>query len=284
MTTTLHRNSPYECVLPSAAAAAAIVVVSGCGGGITFASITCFRRRHANICCVLSSQSTEPLQQTMSWAEPTSASAPLFLSDDSEAEVPEDVGVASGRRREEVGAGEGREVEEPGDPTPASGVSERRALLIVLILCYVNLLNYMDRFTVAGKGGALPRPRPPPDRLLAIKLSFSSFSPPGVLPDIEHYFGINDEKSGLLQTGGRSLRCVHHSFSSLYLFITPFLLFITHCHFASSLYLFITPSLLFITHYCDFSMSSPLHSSSSYPHLFIPPSPLSIFHIIDIVL
>lgn len=24
---------------------------------------------------------------------------------------------------------------------------------------------------------------------------------PGVLPDIEHYFGINDEKSGLLQTG-----------------------------------------------------------------------------------
>lgn len=32
----------------------------------------------------------------------------------------------------------------------ASGVSGRRALLTVLILCYVNLLNYMDRFTVAG--------------------------------------------------------------------------------------------------------------------------------------
>ncbi|XP_029996668.1 protein spinster homolog 1-like [Sphaeramia orbicularis] len=86
----------------------------------------------------------------MSVAEPTSDSAPFF-SDDSEAE----------------GSDERREVAEE----PASGVSRVRALLTVLILCYINLLNYMDRFTVAG-----------------------------VLPDIEHYFGINDEKSGLLQT------------------------------------------------------------------------------------
>lgn len=97
----------------------------------------------------------------MSRGEPTSDSAPLFLSDDSEVEGPEDVGVASGRQREEVGAGEGREGEVPADPVPASGVSDRRALLTVLILCYVNLLNYMDRFTVAGKGGASPQPRPP---------------------------------------------------------------------------------------------------------------------------
>lgn len=97
----------------------------------------------------------------MSRSEPTSDSAPLFLSDDSEVEGPEDVGVASGRRREEVGAGEGREGNVPADPVPASGVSDRRALLTVLILCYVNLLNYMDRFTVAGKGGASPQPRPP---------------------------------------------------------------------------------------------------------------------------
>lgn len=96
----------------------------------------------------------------MSRAEPTSDSAPLFLSDDSEVEGPEDVGVASGRRREEVGAGEGREGEEPGDPAPASGVSDRRALLTVLILCYVNLLNYMDRFTVAGEGGTSSWPHP----------------------------------------------------------------------------------------------------------------------------
>lgn len=100
----------------------------------------------------------------MSLAEPTSDSAPLFLSDDSEVDGLEDVGLASGHRRDEVGAGEGIVGEEPGDPTPASGVSDRRALLIVLILCYVNLLNYMDRFTVAGKGGALPETHLPPNK------------------------------------------------------------------------------------------------------------------------
>ncbi|KYO25455.1 spinster-like protein 1 [Alligator mississippiensis] len=42
---------------------------------------------------------------------------------------------------------------------------------MVAVLCYVNLLNYMDRFTVAG-----------------------------VLPEIEAYFGIGDGSSGLLQT------------------------------------------------------------------------------------
>ncbi|XP_075905547.1 protein spinster homolog 1 isoform X2 [Nelusetta ayraudi] len=106
----------------------------------------------------------------MSRAEPTSDSTPLFLSDDSEVEGPEDGGGASGRRRE--GEGDGEEGEErEGSGVPASGVSDRRALLTVLVLCFVNLLNYMDRFTVAG-----------------------------VLPDIESYFVINDEKSGLLQT------------------------------------------------------------------------------------
>ncbi|XP_038564437.1 protein spinster homolog 1 [Micropterus salmoides] len=88
----------------------------------------------------------------MSLGETTSDSAPFF-SDDSEAE-------------EQGGpAGQGPQEE------PPSGVSEVRARLTVFILCYINLLNYMDRFTVAG-----------------------------VLPDIEHYFGIDDGKSGLLQT------------------------------------------------------------------------------------
>ncbi|KAM9843815.1 protein spinster homolog 1 [Aulostomus maculatus] len=91
----------------------------------------------------------------MSLAEPTSESAP-FLSDDSEAEVPEEQGGAAGQ---------------PQPDEPASGVSQVRAALTVFVLCYVNLLNYMDRFTVAG-----------------------------VLPDIEHFFQINDESSGLLQT------------------------------------------------------------------------------------
>ncbi|XP_029364065.1 protein spinster homolog 1 [Echeneis naucrates] len=93
----------------------------------------------------------------MSHSEPTSDSAP-FLSDDSEVEGPEEQGGA---------AAEGRQ---PQEESP-SGVSSVRALLTVLILCYINLLNYMDRFTVAG-----------------------------VLPDIEHYFQIDDGTSGLLQT------------------------------------------------------------------------------------
>uniref|UniRef100_A0A3P9LGW4 Protein spinster homolog 1 n=1 Tax=Oryzias latipes TaxID=8090 RepID=A0A3P9LGW4_ORYLA len=89
----------------------------------------------------------------MSLAEHTSDSAPLFSSD-SEADG----------------------LEEHSRPTneqeaPASGVSALRALLTVLVLCYINLLNYMDRFTVAG-----------------------------VLPEIENFFGIDDGKSGLLQT------------------------------------------------------------------------------------
>lgn len=91
----------------------------------------------------------------MSLAEPTSDSAPFF-SDESEAEGSEEQGGAAAQRTQE---------ESP------SGVSPVRARLTVFSLCFINLLNYMDRFTVAG-----------------------------VLPDIEHYFGINDEKSGLLQT------------------------------------------------------------------------------------
>lgn len=91
----------------------------------------------------------------MSLSEQASDVVPFF-SDESEAEGPEEQGGGAPRPQEEE---------------EASGVSKVRALLTVLVLCYINLLNYMDRFTVAG-----------------------------VLPDIEHFFGINDEKSGLLQT------------------------------------------------------------------------------------
>ncbi|KAM6957180.1 protein spinster homolog 1 [Aplochiton taeniatus] len=91
----------------------------------------------------------------MSMADPPLDTAPFF-SDDSEVEAAEDEGTVPGQQDEEE---------------PASGVSNVRALLTVIVLCYINLLNYMDRFTVAG-----------------------------VLPDIEQYFGISDGKSGLLQT------------------------------------------------------------------------------------
>lgn len=90
----------------------------------------------------------------MSRSNTTSETAPFF-SDESEAEGQDEHGGPGGQQQEES----------------ASGVSKVRAVLTVLILCYINLLNYMDRFTVAG-----------------------------VLPDIEHYFGIDDGTSGLLQT------------------------------------------------------------------------------------
>ncbi|XP_008328645.1 protein spinster homolog 1 isoform X1 [Cynoglossus semilaevis] len=92
----------------------------------------------------------------MSRAETMSDTVPFF-SDDSETEPQEDGGSST--------VAQGPQEEQP------SGVSKVRALLTVFILCYINLLNYMDRFTVAG-----------------------------VLPDIENYFQIDDGKSGLLQT------------------------------------------------------------------------------------
>ncbi|KAG7459895.1 hypothetical protein MATL_G00215470 [Megalops atlanticus] len=89
----------------------------------------------------------------MSLTDPASDSAPFF-SDDNE-------GEESGEPKTEL----------ENEEEPASGVTDRRAILTVGVLCYINLLNYMDRFTVAG-----------------------------VLPDIEQFFGIDDSMSGLLQT------------------------------------------------------------------------------------
>lgn len=71
----------------------------------------------------------------MSLADPTSDTTPFF-SDDSEAEGSEEPGAGPSQRRE---------VEEP-----ASGVSSMRSVFTVIVLCFINLLNYMDRFTVAG--------------------------------------------------------------------------------------------------------------------------------------
>ncbi|GAB1292674.1 Protein spinster homolog 1 [Apodemus speciosus] len=52
-----------------------------------------------------------------------------------------------------------------------TGLSRGHSTLIVVVLCYINLLNYMDRFTVAG-----------------------------VLTDIEQFFNIGDSSTGLIQT------------------------------------------------------------------------------------
>ncbi|KAG9467907.1 hypothetical protein GDO78_014062 [Eleutherodactylus coqui] len=60
---------------------------------------------------------------------------------------------------------------EPRDVHALTGISYRRSVATVGILFFINLLNYMDRFTVAG-----------------------------VLPDLEDAFGIHDSSSGLVQT------------------------------------------------------------------------------------
>ncbi|XP_018431077.1 PREDICTED: protein spinster homolog 1-like, partial [Nanorana parkeri] len=89
----------------------------------------------------------------------------LTQADDTEEDrsrVPD--GQAADDEEEDAGGGEG-------DVHHLTGISYRHSLAIVLILFYVNLLNYMDRFTVAG-----------------------------VLPNIEKAFGINDSQSGLVQT------------------------------------------------------------------------------------
>nr|XP_036848276.1 protein spinster homolog 1 isoform X4 [Manis javanica] len=66
---------------------------------------------------------------------------------------------------------EDSEVLDPEGLQRITGLSSGRSALIVAVLCYINLLNYMDRFTVAG-----------------------------VLPDIEQFFDIGDSSSGLIQT------------------------------------------------------------------------------------
>uniref|UniRef100_A0AAR2LGB2 Protein spinster homolog 1 n=1 Tax=Pygocentrus nattereri TaxID=42514 RepID=A0AAR2LGB2_PYGNA len=91
----------------------------------------------------------------MSLVDPMSDTTPFF-SDDNE-------GEGSAEKDD-------RPSPEQEEDSP-SGLSHIRAHLTVVVLCYINLLNYMDRFTVAG-----------------------------VLPDIEHFFNISDGKSGLLQT------------------------------------------------------------------------------------
>ncbi|KAG1926499.1 protein spinster homolog 3-like [Pimephales promelas] len=64
--------------------------------------------------------------------------------------------------------------EQPDSDTPSvqtASISQRCSYISVAVLCYINLLNYMDRYTIAG-----------------------------VLLSIQKYFKIDDSTSGLLQT------------------------------------------------------------------------------------
>ncbi|XP_053326837.1 protein spinster homolog 1 [Spea bombifrons] len=86
-----------------------------------------------------------------------------------QADNTEDESVKESERRE---SSEEDEDEGGGGETHlVTGITYRHSVLIVCVLVYINLLNYMDRFTVAG-----------------------------VLPDIASDFGIRDSDSGLVQT------------------------------------------------------------------------------------
>ncbi|XP_053131239.1 protein spinster homolog 3 [Hemicordylus capensis] len=65
-------------------------------------------------------------------------------------------------------------VEAAGEPPRSGRVSSHRSYLAAAVLCYINLVNYMDWFTVAGKP---------------------------VLQDIQKYFSLDDSTAGLLHTG-----------------------------------------------------------------------------------
>uniref|UniRef100_A0A8U8AXY9 Protein spinster homolog 1 n=1 Tax=Geospiza parvula TaxID=87175 RepID=A0A8U8AXY9_GEOPR len=74
-------------------------------------------------------------------------------------------------RPDDVTVGAGPDPEAAPPPAGKAPPPAPRPHLSVAVLCLINLLNYMDRFTVAG-----------------------------VLPEVEDYFGIGDSSSGLLQT------------------------------------------------------------------------------------
>ncbi|XP_064557492.1 protein spinster homolog 1-like, partial [Zonotrichia leucophrys gambelii] len=74
-------------------------------------------------------------------------------------------------RPDDVTVGAGPQPEPAPPPAGKAPPPPPRPHLSVAVLCLINLLNYMDRFTVAG-----------------------------VLPEVEDYFGIGDSSSGLLQT------------------------------------------------------------------------------------
>lgn len=89
----------------------------------------------------------------------------LTQADNTEEEGAPDPGGHSSDEEEEEGKDHGKEAH------LLTGISYRHSVTIVIILFYINLLNYMDRFTVAG-----------------------------VLSDIKEDYHISDSNSGLVQT------------------------------------------------------------------------------------
>ncbi|GCC42146.1 hypothetical protein chiPu_0026180 [Chiloscyllium punctatum] len=83
--------------------------------------------------------------------EEEEAEAAAVFPGEAEALVPTSPGSGSGSGAR-ARAGSPRRAAPSGSPRRAApSGSPRRAVLTVCVLCYINLLNYMDRFTVAGQ-------------------------------------------------------------------------------------------------------------------------------------
>lgn len=88
-------------------------------------------------------------------------------------------------------------------------VSPKRAYVTMVVLCYINLLNYMERYTIAGWVIFLCRQHCVSIHIIyCLQLCWTYtlwfFLPcTGVLADIKKFFDIRDSTAGLLQTGMR---------------------------------------------------------------------------------
>lgn len=95
-----------------------------------------------------------------------------------------------------------QEDEEGGVEGSASSPTCQRSYLAVAALCYINLLNYMERYIIAGSIVARHHPptSPSPNTTYSIR-SLEAVIFPGVLPKIQEFFSISDSMVALLQTG-----------------------------------------------------------------------------------
>lgn len=83
--------------------------------------------------------------------------------------------------------------------------SPRSTHVAVAVLCYVNLVNYIERYTIAGTCWAVFRcvcvGVCATCSIMLVVYSLTCSSPTGVLPNIQAYFDLSDGTAALLQTG-----------------------------------------------------------------------------------
>lgn len=82
-------------------------------------------------------------------------------------------------------------------------VSRRRAYITVAVLSYINLINYMERYTIAGEMiSCVHMTTLLTSQQLCLWLTYiHCHCHTGVLPSIQKFFVISDSMAALLQTG-----------------------------------------------------------------------------------